>query len=397
VTDSAPRASRLLAEMAHTLESGEDAKARVGRVLALLRELVPYDRCALLDSLAGREPELRVVPSAAAQGQEELFRKLSDFLRLLDDRGEVREERVQARTEGAPPLAVTGGHHLALPLVGLEEVIGVLFIERQGGEPYDEHSLSLLTVVAAQIASYLTTIRLREEQSQSGHALGLAHAFQQLLVGIVSHDLRNPLGAILGSAGILLGRTDDPRQVKTVQRIVSNAHRAVRIINDLLDLTRARLGDGIPITRQRFELGELLREIVDEMADAHRGRQLGLEAVDPVVGEWDRDRIAQAVTNLLTNALHHGQPDVPVRVALRAELAAAVIEVHNRGPTIPPETLRLIFDPFKRGVLPSREGQVQGLGLGLYIVERVIAAHGGRVDARSTEAEGTTFTIVLPR
>jgi signal transduction histidine kinase len=338
-----------------------------------------------------------VVPAASQAQHRELSEKLAGFLRLLDDREEVRDERAVARDEGSVRLPSGPGWHLALPLIGLEEVVGVLFVERAGGEPYDETSLSLLTIVAAQIATYLTTIRLREAQAESAHALELAHTFQQLLVGIVSHDLRNPLGAILGSAGILLTRADDPRQLKTIERILSNGHRATRIINDLLDLTRARLGNGIPITRARVDLGELLREVVEQMADSHRGRDLKLSVDAQVIGDWDRERIAQAVSNLLTNAIHHGLPDTPVRVALRSEPALAVIEVHNQGPAIPEHTLPLIFDPFKRGERLRTEGQGQGLGLGLYIVQKVVEAHGGHVEARSTEGGGTTFTMVLPR
>lgn len=388
---------RLLAEIAHTLESGEDAPARIGRVLEILRSLIPYDRCALLDARAGFEAHLRVVPEAAPPQHDELAKRLKGFLRLLDDREQAR------RQEDHPALKAraAGSSHLALPLLSLEQVVGVLFVERDQGGIYDEESLSLLWVVAAQIANYLTTLCQQETAARALRDLGRAHSFQQLLVGVVSHDLRNPLSAILGGAGLLLRRSEDPRQIRTVERIISSARRATRIINDLLDVTRVRLGDGIPIGRKSIDLGQVLQDTVEEIREAHPGRDIELDAPESVLGEWDADRLAQVVTNLLANALHHGPSATKVKVALRVSPAEVEIEVYNRGPAIPPEILPLIFDPFKRGeqqlASGRATGKAEGLGLGLYIVHQVIAAHGGRVGAQSTDLDGTRFTVVLPR
>lgn len=392
MTDSAgPRAARLLAEVAHTLECGDDAPGRVARVLAVLGQLVPCDRCALLQAPAGVASELRVVPEATEPERADLFARLDGFLRLLGDRAATR------RDDAPDAYRRPGWSHLALPLVGLDDVVGVLLVEQRGDAAYDEQCLSLLTVVAAQLATYLTTIRLLEAQARSSRALGLAHGFQQLLVGVVSHDLRNPLGVIVGSAGMLLRRTDDPRQIKTIGRIVASAQRATRIINDLLDMTRARLGAGIPIAPRPTDLTELLRECVEEARAAHPGREVRLDAPDAVAGAWDADRLGQVVANLLANALHHGAAGAPVGVALRAGDAAVSIEVHNLGPVIPPEALPTIFDPFRRGERIRSAAQGEGLGLGLYIVQQIVEGHGGRVEVRSTAGDGTTFTVTLPR
>lgn len=384
------RVPRVLADIAHALESAEGAAMRVRRALELLQRLVPYERCALLHQPPERAPELFAWPESSPDERASLAARLTSFLRLLDE----SEDRRSDAPDPAPPDGAARAH-LAVPLVGFDQVVGVLFVERAGAEPYDEESLSLLTVVAAQLAAYLTSIRMAEEQGRASRALGRAHDFQQLLVGIVSHDLRNPLGVILGGAALLLQRTRDERQIKTIERIISNTQRATRIINDLLDLTRARLGSGIPVTRSRVDLGEIARELVDEIRVVHPTRAVELDCPPGVVGEWDADRMAQVLTNLLANALRYSPEDSPLRVAVRPASTDVVLEVHNRGPAIPPALLAHIFDPFERGERARDAGG--GLGLGLYIVQQIMAGHGGSVAARSSEEEGTTFTLVLPR
>jgi len=242
-------------------------------------------------------------------------------------------------------------------------------------------------VVAAQLAAYLTTMRLAHEETR-------ALEFQQLLVGIVSHDLRNPLGVVIGSAGMLLPRIQEPRSAKFVERILANGQRASRIVSDLLDLTRTRLGAGIPIVPERVDLSELVRELVEEVRVAYPTRAVDLDSAPEVVGTWDPDRLAQVVSNLLNNAIQYGPADDPVRVTLRRSGANVALEVQNSGPAIPPALLEHIFDPFKRG--ERTRGAEKGLGLGLYIVQHIVAGHGGRVEARSSDTEGTTFTVTLP-
>jgi signal transduction histidine kinase len=383
--DGGPRrASRVLADIAHALDSAEHAAARVTQVLELLARLVPYDRCAVLHPQIPRAPDLFARPEPTDEEREPLVARLASLLRLMSGEPDAHRGAV-----AAPASSVAAGRaHLAVPLVGFDQVIGVLFVERTGPEAYDEESLSLLAVVAAQLAAYLTTIRLAHEETR-------AHEFQQLLVGIVSHDLRNPLGVIIGSAGLLLPRVQDSRMGKSVERILANGQRAARIVSDLLDLTRTRLGAGIPIVPKRVDLGELVHELVEEVRIAHPKRRIELDRAPGAVGTWDPDRLAQVVTNLLGNAIQYGPADTPVRVTLRPSGAEVVLAVHNRGSAIPPALLEHIFDPFKRG--ERTRGAEQGLGLGLYIVQHIVSGHGGRVEARSSEVEGTSFTVTLPR
>jgi len=221
--------------------------------------------------------------------------------------------------------------------------------------------------------------------------------FEQQLIGIVSHDLRNPVSAILMSAQMLLKQEGlGERAFKGASRILSSAERANRLIGDLLDFTQARLGGGIRIKRQQISMHELMRQVLEESQAAWPERDLQVIQSGDGDGEWDPDRLAQVVSNLVSNALRYSPPGTPVKVSTRAEPQRVLIEVHNLGCPIPQGLLPHIFEAMKRG---AQEGQSSGrsVGLGLYIVEQIVRAHGGTVSVRSTEPEGTTFTVQLPR
>ncbi|WP_224245268.1 ATP-binding protein [Hyalangium gracile] len=221
--------------------------------------------------------------------------------------------------------------------------------------------------------------------------------FEQQLIGIVSHDLRNPVSAILMSAQMLLKQEGlGERAFKGASRILSSAERATRLIGDLLDFTQARLGGGIRIQRRATSLHELMRQVLEEIQAAWPERDIQSSQGGDGQGEWDPDRLAQVVTNLVTNALRYGAPGTPVRVSTRAEEDAVLIEVHNLGRPIPPELLPHLFEAMKRGS-HDQERSGRSVGLGLYIVQQIVRAHRGTVSVRSTEAEGTTFTVQLPR
>jgi signal transduction histidine kinase len=224
-------------------------------------------------------------------------------------------------------------------------------------------------------------------------------AFRERFVGIVGHDLRNPLQAIRFALDVLLKRKDTTgEQGKILGRAVASADRMTRMIHDLLDLTRARLGDGIPIERKPTELDVVCQQVIDELSIAHPARAVELDRGPSVCCDCDPDRIAQVVSNLIGNALKYSPPDTPVRITLREEGGAALLSVHNRGTPISAEELGHLFDPFWRG--PREKGNKSGedsLGLGLFIVKQIVCAHGGSIDVTSTPGEGTTFTARLPR
>ncbi|SEM80389.1 PAS domain S-box-containing protein [Stigmatella aurantiaca] len=221
--------------------------------------------------------------------------------------------------------------------------------------------------------------------------------FEEQLIGIVSHDLRNPLNAITLSVAALM-RNDDlnERQAKGVSRIQASAERATRMIRDLLDFTRARLGEGIPVRRAPCDFHLLTQQAVEEVRLAHPDRDVHLTASGPGQGAWDADRLAQVITNLVNNALAYSPLDSAVRVETHGEEDALLLRVHNAGAPIPPELMPRLFEPLTRGADKVTSAS-RSIGLGLYIVNHIVQAHGGRIDVRSSADEGTAFTVRLPR
>ncbi|MFL5357742.1 PAS domain-containing protein [Archangium sp.] len=221
--------------------------------------------------------------------------------------------------------------------------------------------------------------------------------FAEQLIGIVSHDLRNPLNAITLSVAALMRQEDlGERQAKGLARISAATERATRMIRDLLDFTRARLGGGIPIERGPLNLHTHCRQVVEEVRLAHPDREVEVVGSGEGAGEWDGDRLAQVITNLVNNALAYSPPGTPVRVETRGEDGTVLLRVHNEGRPIPPELLPHLFEPLTRG-RPGGDTASRSIGLGLFIVANIVQAHGGTVDVRSEPVEGTTFTVRLPR
>jgi len=220
--------------------------------------------------------------------------------------------------------------------------------------------------------------------------------FERQLLGIVSHDLRNPLSAITLTAASLERQLEDARHQRGIQRILLSAERAIQMIRDLLDFTRARQGSGIAIHRQAADLHELARAVVDETQASRPGRSIELAQSGSGAGEWDPARLEQVISNLLVNALQYSPPETPVRVATHGEEGLVRLEVHNTGKPIPEDLLPRIFEPLERGTEPADQSG-RNIGLGLYIVRHIVGAHAGSVDVHSTAAEGTTFTVQLPR
>jgi signal transduction histidine kinase len=220
--------------------------------------------------------------------------------------------------------------------------------------------------------------------------------FERRLIGIVSHDLRNPLSAISLTASAMARQGVSERHQRGLQRILLSAERATRMIHDLLDFTRARQGSGLAIHRTASDLHAVVSAIVDEVRDTRPDRTIELSQRGQGTGQWDKDRLEQVVSNLLINALQYSPEGTPVRVETREEDGAMVLEVHNAGAPIPAELLPRIFEPMERGATPAEQAG-SNIGLGLYIVRHLALAHGGTVSVQSTEADGTTFTVRLPR
>ena len=215
-------------------------------------------------------------------------------------------------------------------------------------------------------------------------------------LGILSHDLRSPLGAIVTSAQFLLEETElAPQQRQLTSTILSSGNRTLEMVADLLDFTRGRLGIAMPVTPQPLNFGDLVKGAVDEMKASRPDVDIDVTTDGDLNGEWDGARLRQVLSNLLSNAVNHGGAAGPIVVKAYAEADRVVATVHNDGPRIPREMIPHIFEPLTRH--PTSSPDTQHLGLGLYIACQVVTGHGGSIDVESTKERGTTFTVKLPR
>lgn len=217
---------------------------------------------------------------------------------------------------------------------------------------------------------------------------------EELLLGIVSHDLRNPLGVISMAASLLLAQSLTELQRRLVLRLESAARRSVRLVSDLLDFTAAR-GAGIELVRSARDLHVIADQAIDELRATWSDRVIEHRRFGEANVFVDGDRIGQVVANLVGNALQHSPADTTVAVETRGDAACVLLVVLNYGRPIPDELLPQLFKPLLRGAKPGyRRGS---LGLGLFIVQHLVMAHGGNVEVSSSEADGTRFTVRLPR
>ena len=222
---------------------------------------------------------------------------------------------------------------------------------------------------------------------------------KEMFLAILGHDLRTPIGAIMTSASFMLETRELPEPHLTLTTRIADASRRMnQMVGALLDFTRSRLGGGIPITRAPMDMGKAVHDVVNELAAAHPERAISVEARGSLRGEWDCQRIAQVLSNLISNAIEHGSERTAVSVAVHGTDEEVSIAVHNRGPAIPEDQLDGIFNAMKPGGAHGRiHGPTANLGLGLYIADSIVSAHNGRVDVESSEEKGTTFTVHLPR
>ncbi len=216
--------------------------------------------------------------------------------------------------------------------------------------------------------------------------------FHEEMVGIVGHDLRGPLAAFALGLELLREEETDAPTLDTLMRLQRSSARMNKIIELMLDVTRARIGTGIPVVLDRVGLRGLVDDVIDEIRLAKPGTQFELRGSE-TEGNWDADRLEQVVANLVGNAVQYGRPGSPITLDITASPGNAHFVIHNqnRNGPIPPERLEHVFDPFERGTATG----VQGLGLGLYIVEQIVRAHGGTIAVESNES-GTTFSLTLP-
>ncbi len=222
---------------------------------------------------------------------------------------------------------------------------------------------------------------------------------RDLFLGILGHDLRNPIGAASMAAQIILRLNIlDPKEASLVSNIVTATDRATHILNDLLEVTRSSFGTEIPVVYELFDMEKLAHEIKDEMQTLTTSHILELVSNGNTEGKWDRARIGQVLSNLIGNAIQYSLPNSIVRISIAGVGEDVLITIHNLGGFITAEKIGTIFDSLTRGTNDGKESQqTTNLGLGLFIAKKIITAHGGKILVVSDPELGTTFTVSLPK
>ena len=275
---------------------------------------------------------------------------------------------------------------LGVPVVVAGTIKGILAVIRPAPSTGSDEDEWLLSALADQAALALEKTHLDEIAE-----------FREQLIGIIGHDLRNPLNTVLMGARLLLQREGlGEKETELTRRITSSALQATRLIEQLLDLTRSRLGGGIPIEPSRVDMNDVCHQVIGETELMHPDRPVRVEARGDLTGQWDRDRIYQLLGNLVGNAVQHGEPRSAIELRIDGGENEVVVEITNRGEPIPPATLPFIFDAFRSG-RTHRASRTHGLGLGLFIAQQIARSHGGSIAVTSSDSNGTTFRVRLPR
>ncbi len=347
--------------------------------LLVLTALLRRDGLELLQARSGREAlELML--------QHEFALALLDVQMPEMDGFELAEVmRGSERTRHIPIIFVTAGDHDQHRIFKGYDSGAVDFLHK----PIEPR------VLANKAEVFFQLHRQKQQLAAQLHERTETLRLSEMLMAMLGHDLRGPLSAILMSAMVMERRAENDAARQAAARIQASGKRMSRMIADLLDLARARLAGGIAVSRAETDLEQVLQRAVEESQAAAPERVIEWQSHGDGHGTWDADRLAQVASNLIGNAVRHGDPDGPVRVALDgSDPGRVVFSVSNAG-VIPADVLPHIFDPFRSGRHAS--GQSTGLGIGLYIVEQIVQAHGGTVTVRSAAGADTIFQAELPR
>jgi signal transduction histidine kinase len=330
-----------------------------------------------------------------------LLRAIANDLAAPQSPGERTQKSQGHRPDGGHALTEFAHHHAAARLdqgFTLNQMVDEYRALRA--------SINRLVQEHARDATLDEALRLQEAIDQAlvegirYYDMQIEHG-RQLFLAVFGHDLRNPISAAATCAEVLLaGETLGSDATAAAVRIRNSVSRVSRMIEDLLDFTRTGLGTRLPTAPARMDLCAEVAQVVDELRAAHPGRWLEFECGSELWGNWDSQRIAQMLSNLVGNAIQHGDPGFPVLITVGVQAGdVACISIHNKGPAIAAEFRGRIFDPMVRGVVQEAEHRSNrpSIGLGLYISREIARAHGGNIEVDSWPDRGTTFTVKLPR
>ncbi len=302
----------------------------------------------------------------------------------LDGFGLLAALRADPATRGIPVIVVSARAGDEARVEGLEA----------GADDYVVKPFAAQELVA-RVATQLAAAEVRRELEIARRGAEQRVDNAERFTAILGHDLRNPLNAIATAAQLLQRRATTADISRPAGRIVLSAERMARMIDQLLELARVRAFGTFSLQRKPIDLGDLSQLVVDELRQAYPGAAIELGTTGALHGRWDGDRLARLLSNLVGNAIEHGRPRSPVRVELDGRDPACVsMRVENHG-EIPEDVLPVLFDPFRSS--RHRSDKSRGLGLGLFISQQIVVAHGGTIGVRSSREDGTCFDIVLPK
>jgi signal transduction histidine kinase len=324
--------------------------------------------------------EVNAVGVGADDGQPPLPRSVRVRLGLLD----VPISIAGVACGVAAPIILADGRH-----VGVLCALDPTSLARA-----DERIEPKFDCLSSLVASQIDQLELRNQEKTAFLDERSAGQLREQFIAILGHDLRNPLHAIVASSDLLERRLEDPALAQMATRIKTNARRMASLIDDVLDFARARLGGGIDVELTEVEnINTGLMTVVQEFRDAQTDCKIFPDFAVTRSVRCDLGRLQQVASNLLANALTHGEPFHPITISARNDEQDLVLEVWNSGEPIPAGSLSKIFEPFWRhSVSASRNG----LGLGLHICSQIVSAHHGRISVTSSRENGTQFTARLP-
>ena len=307
----------------------------------------------------------------------------------------------------APHHGMPKGHlpvtsYLAVPVMSRSgEVLGGLFFGHSQPARFTERHERVTRSLAATAALAIDNAKLyratrdaQEKQRRLVESQGETIRLTELFIGVLAHDLRTPLTAMLTASELVRSRLprDEARNLKAVDRIATSGQRMSRMIEQLLDYTRLRVGQGMVLEPKAAHLGVVVAQAAEEVQQCHPGAAITVEQKGALDGCWDVDRLGQVFSNLIGNAVQHGAAGGVSIVVDGSHPERVEARVHNEG-TIPAPLLPRVFEP----LMGSRVKERAGLGLGLFITREILAAHGGSVSVTSNDRDGTTFAITLAR
>ena len=361
--------------------------------------LLPYEKARRsIPELLVRLRELTVHRPVARRQVEQLEPIL--VAGLDREAREIAARRSGASMEELRPILAEGKELLsrsAALLDDLKEDTAIRLDEEQRGLSDSMRSAAVVVVVgdavllALVIGAALLSIRDAADKAR-------AVQFQRRVLGMVGHDLRNPLSVVTLSADQLARSGASPDRVHAgIVRIVAAANRMDRLIRDLLDCSRIELGITLPLDIRKGDAHKSCMRIVEDFRTIHPTREIQYEPGDVAEVDWDPDRIEQVLENLVGNAVKYSPERTPVHLRWTRAERQIVIEVANDGAPIPSSLLPHVFEPFKRGVHQEAANARNGVGLGLYIVRHIVKQHGGTIAVFSSAEDGTKFTFALPQ